>query len=71
MEEEEGLDLEKDTIGDQDNQEFNSVVNILSDLAKGQTMMMELMGQLVLTLRGGVNQCRLFFFNFNLQNQTV
>ena len=33
-------------MGDQDNQEFNSVVNILNDLAKGQKMMMELMGQL-------------------------
>ena len=31
---------------DQGNHEFNSVVNILNDLAKGQKMMMELMGQL-------------------------
>ena len=38
--------FEQDTMGDQENHEFNSLVNILNDLAKGQKTMMELMGQL-------------------------
>ena len=47
-EEEEVEELEpgQDTMGDQDNPEYNSVVNILNDLAKGQKMMLDLMGQL-------------------------
>ena len=47
-EEEEGEEpaSEQDTMGDQENHEFNSLVNILNDLAKGQKTMMELMGQL-------------------------
>ena len=43
-EEEEELVSEQDTMGDQENHEFNSFVNILNDLAKGQKTMMELMG---------------------------
>lgn len=45
-EEEEGEEpaSEQDTTGDQENHEFNSLVNILNDLAKGQKTMMELMG---------------------------
>ena len=45
-EEVEELELGQDTMGDQDNPEYNSVVNILNDLAKGQKMMLDLMGQL-------------------------
>ena len=43
-EEVEELELRKYTMGDQDNPEYNSVVNILNDLAKGQKMMLDLMG---------------------------
>ena len=45
-EEEEGEEpaSEQDTMGEQENHEFNNLVNILNDLAKGQKTMMELMG---------------------------
>ena len=35
-------------MGDQENHEFNSLVHILNDLARGQKSMMELMGQLAI-----------------------
>ena len=43
-EEVEELELGQDTMGDQDNPKYNSVVNILNDLSKGQKMMSDLMG---------------------------
>ena len=43
-EEVEELELGQDTMGDQDNPEYNSVVNILNNLAKDQKMMLDLMG---------------------------
>ena len=43
-EEVEELEPGQDTMGGQDNPEYDSVVNILNDLAKGQKMMLDLMG---------------------------
>ena len=36
----------QDNMGDRENHEFNNLVNILNDLAKGQKTMMEFMGHL-------------------------
>ena len=44
--EREELDSKQGTMWDWDRDEFNSVVNILNDLAKGQKLLMDLMGQL-------------------------
>ena len=43
-EEVEELEPRQDTMGEQDNPKYNSVVNILNDLAKGQKMMLDLIG---------------------------
>ena len=43
-EEREELDSEQGTMGDRDRDEFNNVVNILNELAKGQKLLMDLMG---------------------------
>lgn len=51
-EEREELASEQDTMGDQENHEFNNLVNILNDLAKGQKKMMDLSQKTMMDLMG-------------------